>query len=148
MKEFFQRNWVRYAALVLALVLFTTLGSHIAFVHGDHIAAQWTSTLQPSLVLVQPKGTHFCSSLSNKNGIDQRLEQDYVEVRGRMQHHLNILRYFYANYFRAVTMGSLLGAIAGICLFTLQTEAGTTPTILSWLFSLLRPSLEHFFCHI
>jgi len=124
-KEFFKQSWAKYTALVLSLGLSTWLGSHFSYLHGDEIAKRWTATLQPTLVLVSPKDSHFCPALSKNNAIQVRLEEDYSEVKGRMEHHLEVLRYFYANYFRAVVMGSLLGAIAGICLFYIANKGWT-----------------------
>lgn len=124
-KEFFQQSWIRYSALVLSLGLLTWLGAHYSYRQGDAIATQWTRTLQPTLVLISPEDSHFCPALSKNNAIQLRLEEDYSEVKGRMEHHLAVLRYFYANYFRAVIMGSVLGAIAGICLFYIANKGWT-----------------------
>ena len=40
--------------------------------------------------------------LSNHGALEDRLEDDFREIQGRIGHHLAVMVYFYANFFRAI----------------------------------------------
>jgi hypothetical protein len=125
-------NWlgstfVRYVSMVLAMIVLTLSGGSLAYWHGQSIAERWTKDLQPAIQLTDDKTTHFCAIPGQQPGnASARLEQDYREIRYRMAHHLKVLQYFYANYFRAIVMGSILGAVSGVCLFYIANKGWTT----------------------
>jgi len=50
------------------------------------------------------------------------LEDDFREIQGRIGHHLAVMVYFYANFFRAIVMTSIVGAVSGICLFYIANK--------------------------
>jgi hypothetical protein len=124
-------NWIgsnpaRYTILVLAMVIATLSGASIAYFHGRSIANRWTKDLQPNLQLISKTESHFCKLPGQPPvAASARLEQDYVEIRSRMEHHLEVLAYFYANYFRAIVMGSLLGAVSAVSLFYIANKGWT-----------------------
>jgi hypothetical protein len=125
-------NWfgstsVRYVGLVLVMVVVTPAGASFTYWHGSSIAQRWTKELQPTIQLIDSKAPHFCAIPGQQPGnASARLEQDYREIRSRMAHHLEVLEYFYANYFRAIVMGSILGAVSGVCLFYIANKGWTT----------------------
>ncbi len=55
-----------------------------------------------------------------------RLEDDIGEISGRMKHHLCVMIYFYANYYQAIIMASILGAVSGTCLFYIANKGWAT----------------------
>jgi hypothetical protein len=125
-KEWLGTSAARFAGLVVVMTIATPLSAHFAYTHGFSIAERWTNELQPKLQLIDDKTTHFCVVPGTTPGsASARLEQDYREIRSRMAHHLAVLEYFYANYFRAIFMGSILGAISGVCLFYIANKGWT-----------------------
>ena len=113
---------------IVTILVFGSWGiSSIAYWHASGIAANWTGSLQPQLRMSAASTDKFCTPPSTIHGLEEvRLEDDFRELRGRMEHHLNVMMYFYANFFRAIVMTSMIGAIAGICLFYIANKGWST----------------------
>jgi hypothetical protein len=113
-----------HGGISIILVLASWAISSIAYWHAAGIAENWTKPLQPQLRLLAASTDKFCNppTSNHHGGLEDRLEDDFKEIRGRMQHHLDVMMYFYANFFRAIIMASLVGAVSGICLFYIANK--------------------------
>ena len=108
----------RHALIALLLIPASFVISAIAFYHAVHLAEHWVRPLE--LRQVQ---AGFCKPPGQTAGPAQvRLEDDVKAIEGRVQHHLDLMIYFYANYYRAIIMSSILGAVSGICLFYIANK--------------------------
>lgn len=129
-----------YIGLVSGMLSVTLISAHLVASRARETADAWERFLQPKLQLMDQKSTtHFCVIPNTKpSPASARLEQDYWEVRSRMDHHLAVLEYFYINYFRAIVIGASLGAVAGVCLFYIVNKGWSNANnyiIVAWVFS-------------
>ncbi|QNI30845.1 hypothetical protein H7849_17210 [Alloacidobacterium dinghuense] len=117
----------KHATIAAVLIVASFVTSSIAYWHASHLAREWVSPLRPHYGLREPGKAGFCKPPGQVAGaVTLRLEDDVQEVQGRIQHHLNVMIYFYANYYRAIIMSSILGAVSGICLFYIANKGWAT----------------------
>lgn len=116
----------RHTLIVAALFVVVVFGSHIVGTEGCRESREWTRTLDPNLE--DSAGAHEQLTIAAKlsDGTQQRLREQYREIRGRARHHLKVMAYFFANYYRAIQMMALLGAIAAVALFFVAFKGWTS----------------------
>src|SRR6266849_104943 len=88
-----------HAAIAVVFVS-TSLGiSSFAYWHAEGIATSWTESLQPKLKMGLTSTAKFCKPGGGRHAnLEDRLEDQFTEIGGRMRHHLQVMMYFYANY--------------------------------------------------
>src|SRR5437016_6488774 len=91
-------------ATIAVLLVAGGLGiSSLAYWHAESIAKSWTESLQPKLKMGFTSTGKFCNPGGVRHpNLEDRLEDQFTEIRGRMAHHLEVMTYFYANYVRAI----------------------------------------------
>jgi len=117
------------SVLVGAMLLATYLIATSVFRFANAKAARWSRCLQPFLHVTPNDLPQFRSTLQLDEGEKQRLQAQYTEIHGRMKHHLEIMAEFLANYYLAINMVSILGAVSGICLFYIGSKGWTNSSI-------------------
>lgn len=108
----------KHVLLVASLLLVASGISHEIRVEADRYAREWTRTLLPTRTGSPEERRELQIQeklLSPTQEI--RLRTQHQEVRGRALHHLEVMIFFFANYYRAIAMMMILGGIAGIALF-------------------------------
>ncbi len=116
----------RHAAIAVVLIAASMSVSSGSYWHANHLASRWIASLQADEPSKQAVSTSFCMPPGQPpSGSTRRLESDAREVQGRIQHHLEVMIYFYANYYRAIIMSSLLGAVSGVCIFYIANKGWT-----------------------
>lgn len=126
-------NLAPYVYIVLGLLLLTWLVAEGVNKFAKNKADSWSAPLQPHLHASPNDEPQFRGTLQIEESEKQRLRSQYAEIRGRMLHHLEIMAGFFANYYMAINMVSLLGAVSGICLFYIANKgwAGASPFVIT-----------------
>jgi hypothetical protein len=116
--KFFRSELGKHSLITCFLILASAAISSAAYRHAVDLSARWVRPLQPSNLV-----TGFCKPPEQIVGPAQlRLEDDVKTLQGRSEHHMDLIIYFYANYYRAIIMSSILGAVSGICLFYIANK--------------------------
>jgi hypothetical protein len=116
----------RHTLIVAGLFVVAVFGSHIVSTEGCRESRQWTRTLDPNLEDGANAQEQLNIAAKLSDGTKQRLREQYSEIRGRARHHLQVLAYFFTNYYRAIQMMALLGAIAAVALFFVAFKGWTS----------------------
>jgi hypothetical protein len=116
------KRWIggplgRHTLIVTGLLVVAVFGSHIVGTEACRESHQWTRTLDPNLEDSANAQEQLNIAAKLSDGTQQRLREQYREIRGRARHHLQITAYFFSNYYRTIQMTALLGAIAAVALF-------------------------------
>ncbi len=120
--EFFKTEVGRHVIIATGLVLVSAVISWVAYLHASHLAAGWVLHLQPQYHALVKREAGFCKPPGQSPAVSIRLESEIWELDGRIRHHLDVMVYFYSNYYRAVIMSSILGAVSGVCLFYIANK--------------------------
>jgi hypothetical protein len=124
--QFLQSEIGKYTMIAASLVVASAVISWAAYLHASHLAAGWVKPLQPQYRALDETTAGFCKPPGQLPAASARLEGEVRELDGRMQHHLDVMVYFYSNYYRAIIMSSILGAVSGICLFYIANKGWAT----------------------
>ena len=117
----------KHASIVIVLILASSLISSSSYWHASHLAQRWVSGLQANSRVTETTKVGFCKPPGSfQSASTNRLEDDVREVQARTRHHLDVMVYFYANYYRAIIMSSILGAVSGISLFYIANKGWAT----------------------
>ena len=117
----------KHAAIAIGLILASMIISASAYWHASNLASRLVAPLKPQYRSLESTKSGFCKVPGQPTGTPTlRLEADVRELQGRTEHHLDVMIYFYANYYRAIIMGSILGAVSGICLFYIANKGWAT----------------------
>jgi hypothetical protein len=117
---------VRHTLIVAGLLMVVVVGSHLVGAEGYRESCAWSRTLDPSLEETASAAEQLSIAAKLSDGTQQRLRDQYREIRGRARHHLMVMAYFFTNYYRAIQMMALLGAIAGVALFFVAFKGWTS----------------------
>lgn len=125
------KEWVsepvgRHTLIVAGLFLVAVFGSHIVATEGRRESREWSKTLDPNLEVTTGVQEQLTMGAKLSDGTEQRLREQYREIRGRARHHLKVMAYFFTNYYRAIQMMALLGAIAAVALFFVAFKGWTS----------------------
>jgi hypothetical protein len=120
--QFLQSEIGKYALIAVGLVAASALISSVAYLHASHLARGWVEPLQPQFHTLDKATAGFCKPPGQTQAASTRLEGEIRELNGRIQHHLDVMVYFYSNYYRAIILSSILGAVSGICLFYIANK--------------------------
>lgn len=116
--KFFRSELGKHSLIACLLILTSAAISSAAYRHAVDLSTGWVRPLQPSNLIAG-----FCKPPGQIVGpAHLRLEDDVKTIQGRSEHHLDLVIYFYANYYRAIIMSSILGAVSGICLFYIANK--------------------------
>lgn len=125
------KDWIngavgRHTLIVAGLFLVAVFGSHIVATEGRRESREWSRTLDPNLEVTTAAPEQLTIGVKLSDGTEQRLREQYQEIRGRARHHLKVMAYFFTNYYRAIQMMALLGAIAAVALFFVAFKGWTS----------------------
>jgi len=109
-------------SLITSTLLATSLGvATILNSYAEGVGFQWTKDLKSAELVVQKEMdiTQLKQNIKNveKNTKEQRIREQLQEIRQRAKSHINVMIYFYARYFVAVSLGTVSSLITGVCLF-------------------------------
>ena len=122
-------SWLApYVYLILGLLFLTWLVAEGVNKFAKNKAAAWSAPLQPYLHVATNDQPQFGSTLNLEESEKQRLRAQYMEIQSRLLHHIRIMAEFFANYYMAINMVSILGAVSGICLFYIANKGWTDAT--------------------
>jgi len=110
------------ACLALDLLLMTYLIACWVMRFANRRAAAWSAPLQPYLHVAVNDQPEFPGDQEIDGCRRKRLLAQYAEIQGRMLHHIEITAEFFANYYMAINMVSIMGAVAGICLLFMGSK--------------------------
>jgi hypothetical protein len=113
----------KHVLLVAALLLLAAGTGHVIRVEANAYAREWTKTLLPLQVGSPEERRELQIQEKMLNPTQEvRLKTQYLEARGRAVHHLDVMIFFFANYYRAISMMMILGGIAGVALFFIANK--------------------------
>jgi hypothetical protein len=113
----------KHVLLAMSLFLMAVFASHEIRAAADRYARDWTKTLLPA-ERGSPEETRALQIQEKLLNSTQeiRMKTQYQEIRGRAVHHLEVMIFFFANYYRAIAMMMILGGIAAIALFFIANK--------------------------
>jgi hypothetical protein len=114
--QFLRSEIGKYAMIAAGLIGASAVISSAAYLQG------WVEPLQPQFHTLDKATAGFCKPPGQTPAASARLEGEIRELNGRIQHHLDVMVYFYSNYYRAIILSSILGAVSGICLFYIANK--------------------------
>jgi len=117
---------VCHTLIVAGLLVVMILGSHMVGAEGYRESCAWSRTLDPNVEDTANASEQLSIAAKLSDGTQQRLREQYHEIRGRARHHLMVMAYFFTNYYRAIQMMALFGAIAAVALFFVAFKGWTS----------------------
>lgn len=117
--------WKTVAAhvfIVAGLLLLTLSMAAGSRSYARGLADKWVEPLQPNRLPVNIKDSFCKPHAPEYTAADRRIEAQYGEITGRIQHHLGLTVFFYSNYFSAISMVMFFASVAGICLFYMANK--------------------------
>ncbi len=94
---------------VLGLVL---LGGYIAIREANRQAAKWVASLLKNSDRQLAFGTNTAANKEQQSRMQVQLDT----IRGRVEHHTDVMAYFYKNYYMSIVTFSIAAAIAAVAL--------------------------------
>jgi ABC-type multidrug transport system fused ATPase/permease subunit len=116
----------QHTLIVIGLLVVVVFASHIVGTEGYRESREWSRTLDPNFEDSVSPYEQLTITAKLSDGTQQRLREQYREIRGRARHHLKVMAYFFTNYYRAIQMIALLGAIAAVALFFVAFKGWTS----------------------
>lgn len=113
----------KHVLLAAALLLLAAGAGHVIRVEANSYARDWTRTLLPSNAGSPEERRELQIQEKTLTPTQEvRLKTQYLETRGRAIHHLEVMIFFFANYYRAIAMMMILGGIAAVALFFIANK--------------------------
>jgi hypothetical protein len=107
----------RHTGIVFALLAFAGLCSWSIRRSSLSFAQQW---LRPLLPGEDSSTLAIAEGILNSNQA-VRLQRQFNDLKGRAVHHMDVMIVFYRNYYSAIIMASVFGAVSAIALLFITT---------------------------
>lgn len=113
----------KHAAIIIGLLLLAWGAAKVSDREAEDFAAKWTSQLAPQNAdSLKLRDDLLVNDSCFTPTVVARLKSQFQEVQGRAKHHLGVMTVFYRNYYIAIIMVMIFGAIAAIAVFYIANK--------------------------
>lgn len=120
-----QRPFMAPLAATVAVLLVMQIASRRVADWAEARGERWVQTLAGPSNTDSLKNS-FAATVSASDQERARIEAQFQQLHARVQHHVDMMTYFYSRYYMAIVMMSLTGAAAAIMLFWIGRDGWST----------------------